>query len=120
MPVKTIELYADNTSSLDITVPGTVFGYQEAWAEYRFKPTKITGYLSANSGDTVAQAWTYGNKFSAAPVLNNDFIRNPRSQIDNTLVVTNANYQFICDFFINYTAWRAMPYFSIPGLIDHH
>ena len=120
MPVKTIELYADNTSSLDISQSGVVFGYQEAWAEYRFKPTKICGYLSANSGDTIAQQWTYGNKFAAAPVLNDSFIKQDRSQIDNTLVVTNSNYQFICDFFINYTSWRAMPYFSIPGLIDHH
>lgn len=113
--VKEIELFADNNSS-DVTV----FGYQEAWAEYRFKPTKISGYLSANSGDTVAQAWTYGNQFAAAPTLNSSFMIQDRSQIDNTLVVSNANYQFICDFFFNYTAWRAMPYYSIPGLIDHH
>ena len=113
--VKTTELYCNASSDLT-----EVFGYQEAWAEYRYKPTKISGYLSANSGDAVAQAWTYGNKFTAKPVLNSAFMVNPRTQIDNTLVVNNANYQFICDFFFNYTAWRAMPYYSIPGLIDHH
>lgn len=115
MPVKTIELYANNSSDLI-----TVFGYQEAWAEYRFKPTKICGYLSANSGDSVAQLWTYGNKFVSAPVLNGDFMKQPKSQIGNTLAITNPTYQFVCDFFINYTSWRAMPYFSVPGLIDHH
>ena len=113
--IKETEIYANNSSNLD-----EVFGYQEAWAEYRYKPTLISGYMGAGSGDTVAQSWTYGNQFSAKPVLNSDFMKQPRSQIDNTLVVTNSNYQFICDFWFNETAWRAMPYFSIPGLIDHH
>ena len=113
--IKETELYANDSSNLD-----EVFGYQEAWAEYRYKPTKISGYLSANSGDAVAQAWTYGNKFTAKPVLNSSFMVQPRSQMDNTLVVANSNYQFIGDFFFNYTAWRAMPYYSVPGLIDHH
>ena len=113
--IKETELYA--TSSSDIT---EVFGYQEAWAEYRYKPTKISGALSANSTDTVAKSWTYGNQFSAKPVLNSSFMYQPRSQIDNTLVVSNSSYQFICDFWFNESAWRAMPYYSIPGLIDHH
>jgi len=113
--VKATELYATDASVLT-----DVFGYQECWAEYRYKPTKISGYLSANSGDTVAQSWTYGNKFAAKPVLNSSFMKQDRSQIDNTLVVSNSTYQFICDFWFNFTAWRAMPYYSIPGLIDHH
>ena len=113
--IKETEIYANNASDLT-----EVFGYQEAWAEYRFKPTRVSGYMAAGSGDSVAQAWTYGNQFAAKPVLNSSFMVQPRSQIDNTLVVNNANYQFICDFFFNYTAWRAMPYYSIPGLIDHH
>lgn len=113
--VKATELYATNASVLT-----DVFGYQECWAEYRYKPTKISGYLSANSGSSTDQVWTYGNKFTAKPVLNSSFMKQDRSQIDNTLVVSNANYQFICDFWFNFTAWRAMPYYSIPGLIDHH
>ena len=113
--VKTTELYANSSSNVD-----TVFGYQEAWAEYRYKPTKLTGYVAANSGDLVAQSWTYGQKFSAAPVLNSTFIQQDETQIDNTLVIQSGSYQFIGDFFFSYYAWRAMPYFSIPGLIDHH
>ena len=113
--VKKTEIFADNSSVLT-----TVFGYQECWAEYRYKPTKLSGYLSANSGDIVAQQWTYGNKFASAPVLNSDFMKQSRLNIDDTLVVTNADYQFICDFYFDYKAWRAMPYYSVPGLIDHH
>ena len=43
-----------------------------------------------------------------------------KSNIGNTLVVKNGSDQFILDGWINYTAWREMPYFSVPGLIDHH
>ena len=113
--VKQTEIYATNASNVD-----TVFGYQEAWAEYRYKPTKLTGYVAAGSGDTIAQAWTYSQKFTSAPVLNSSFMEQDTSQIDNTLVVSNSTYQFIGDFFFSYYSWRAMPYFSIPGLIDHH
>ena len=114
--VKTSELYVDSSAIDD----SAVFGYQEAWAEYRYKPTRITGYLGNGSGDSVAQKWTYSQHFASAPVLNSSFIQQNRSQMDNSFVVTNSTYQFIGDFWFNYTAWRAMPYFSIPGLIDHH
>lgn len=115
MAVKETEIYANSGSDLD-----EVFGYQEAWADLRFIPNRISGYLAHGSGDTVAQAWSYSNHFTAKPVLNSDFMKQDRVNIDNTLVVTNASYQFIGDFYFNIRAWRAMPYFSIPGLIDHH
>ena len=114
-PIMESEIYAD--ASTDWT---EVFGYQEAWAEYRYKPNHVGGYCAAGSGDTVAQSWTYANQFAAKPVLNSSFIVQPREQVDNTLVITNATYQFIGNFYFDYRIWRAMPYFSIPGLIDHH
>lgn len=115
MAVKETEIYATNVSNLD-----EVFGYQEAWADLRFIPNKVSGYLAYGSGDTVAQSWTYSNRFTAKPVLNSSFMVQDRSNIDNTLVVQNSTYQFIGDFYFDFKAWRAMPYFSIPGLIDHH
>ena len=65
--VKTYELYATNA----INFGTDIFGYQEAWAEYRFKPNKISGYVSKISGDAVAGAWTYANYFTAKvlPIL---------------------------------------------------
>lgn len=118
MGVKQTELYASNASVFG--TGETIFGYQEAWADLRYIPNKVGGYLAAGSGDTVAQAWTYANQFSAAPVLNSSFMVQDRGNIDNTLVVANSTYQFIGDFYFGIKAWRAMPYFSIPGLIDHH
>jgi len=120
--VKTAEIYADNTSTWANGAWSTVFGYQEAWAEYRFKPSRVSGFLSWNqSTDLVAPKWTYCNKFSSAPVLNSSFMIQGDGQINRTLAASGSStYQFILDGWVNYTAWREMPYFSVPGLIDHH
>ncbi|MCR5308187.1 MAG: hypothetical protein K6E24_04255 [bacterium] len=115
MAVKETEIYANNSSNLD-----EVFGYQEAWAEYRYIPSQVSGYMAYNSGDNIAQQWTYCNRFASKPVLNSSFRVQDKSQIGNTFVSNTANYQYIGDFFFDVKAWRPMPYFSIPGLIDHH
>ena len=115
-PVYKSELYAKGQS----VIKGSVFGYQEAWAEYRYNPNLVTGYLAPDAGDTTLTAWTYTNKFTANPVLNSDFMKQPESQIGDTLVISNANYQFIGDFAFFVTCVRPMPLYSIPGLIDHH
>lgn len=115
-PVYKSELYAKGETVLK----GNVFGYQEAWAEYRYNPSLVTGYLAPDSGDTTLSAWTYTNQFSVSPVLNSDFMKQPSSQIGDTLAVTNSNYQFLGDFAFFVTTTRPMPLYSIPGLIDHH
>ena len=99
MGVKQTEIYATNASVFG--TGETIFGYQEAWADLRYIPNKVGGYLAANSGDSVAQSWTYANQFSAAPVLNSSFMKQDRGNIDNTLVVANSTYQFIGDFFFD-------------------
>ena len=118
-PVYKYELYADSTTFV-ANASASVFGYQEAWADYRYSPVLVTGNFAPDANDTTLTAWTYTNKFASAPVLNSAFITQPKSQIGDTLVVANSSYQFIGDFFFDIKAWRAMPYFSIPGLIDHH
>lgn len=120
--VKTQELYYDinHTVANGGTDPSMVFGYQEAWAEYRYKPNLVSGNFAPNAGDSVLGVWTYANNFTAKPVLNETFIKQPRSQIDNTLVVNNADYQFLADFYFDLKCTRPMPLYSIPGLVDHH
>ena len=117
-PIYTRELYAPTNSSASLLQQ--VFGYQEAWADYRFKPNMVTGNLAPNANDNTLTAWTYTNKFSATPVLNSDFMKQPSSQIGDTLVVTSTNTQFVADFYFDLTCTREMPLYSIPGLIDHH
>ena len=116
-PIYKSELYVKANPTLK---DGAVFGYQEAWAEYRYNPSLITGYFAPDAGDTTLTAWTYTNNFTANPVLNSDFMKQPASQIDDTLVVQDGNYQFIGDFEFYVKCVRPMPLYSIPGLIDHH
>lgn len=118
-PVYKYELFA-NGSTFVANTSASVFGYQEAWAEYRYSPVQVSGSFAPAAGDTTLTAWTYTNNFSAAPVLNESFIHQPSSQIGDTLVVSNSPYQFIGDFQFNIVATRPMPLYSIPGLIDHH
>lgn len=113
MSVMTYELYADVDAA-------RVFGYQEAWAEYRYHPNMVTGNLAPSSGDLTLTPWTYTSKFSAPPVLNKDFIIQSSTNIGDTLVDTTTKTQFVADFYFDLKTTRPMPVYSIPGLIDHH
>lgn len=118
-PVYTRELFATNGVASESYFK-QVFGYQEAWAEYRYHPNLVTGNLAPWANDKTMTAWTYTNKFTAAPVLNSQFMVQPASQIGDTLVLTNTESQFVADFFFDIQCTRPMPLYSIPGLIDHH
>lgn len=110
------QLYFGNSAS-DNTA---VFGYQEAWAEYRYRVNTVSGYFNPDAGDSFLSSWTYTNKFSTYPTLNSTFMKQDRDQIDETLVVQGNPYQFYMDIFFNETDTLPMPLYSIPGLIDHH
>ena len=102
-----------------------IFGYQEAWAEYRYKPNRISGeFRSTYVGDSEGGSldiWHYGDVFRSQPYLNIDWIKETRSNIDRTLAVSSSQVdQFICDFYFNMKTTRVMPVYSIPGLADHH
>ncbi len=96
-----------------------VFGYQEAWAEYRYIPNRVLGGFSPNSGNNSLIPWTYVNDFNGTPSLAS-FMPETRENFLKTLVSSSNDYDFIADFYFKTTAVRPMPVFSIPGLIDHH
>ena len=97
-----------------------VFGYCEAWSEYRYLPNRITGFLAPDSGDVSLVPWTYTNKFSSQPTLNSSFMVQSKSNVGDTLAYADSDYQFIGDFYFDIVATRPLPVYSIPGLIDHH
>lgn len=108
----------------EIYVKGTaqdllVFGYQERWAEYRYRPSLITGLFKSTSAGTI-DAWHLAQNFSALPTLNASFIEEvpPISRILAVGAAANGK-QFIFDSFFNISAARPMPLYSVPGLIDH-
>jgi hypothetical protein len=108
----------------EIYVKGTaddnnVFGYQERWAEYRYNPSRISGYFRSTASGTL-DAWHLAQKFNSLPTLGNTFIQeNP--PVDRVVAVGNAaqGKQFIFDSFFSVKKARPMPMYSVPGLIDH-
>ena len=113
-PIYNKEIYAQGTSADD-----QVFGYQERWAEYRYKPSRISGELRSTY-TTPLDVWHYGDKYNSLPVLSSAFLQETPDYIDRTIEVAHTlQNQFIADFFIDITAVRPMPIYSVPGLIDH-
>jgi len=108
------EIYCDGTATDD-----EVFGYQERWAEYRYKPSQITGLFRSTSAGTL-DAWHLAQRFDAVPALNDSFIQDT-PPVDRIVAVgEEANgQQFLLDAFFDVTMARPMPMYSVPGLIDH-
>lgn len=95
-----------------------VFGYQEAWSEYRFMNNTVSGMLDPAYDSTTP--WTYAALFGGAPTLSEEFIYEDPTFLDRTLSVSSSvEDQFICDFYFNITAVRPMPVYSVPGLTSH-
>lgn len=105
------EIYTQGTSADD-----DVFGYQERYAEYRYKPSMVTSLFRSNA-TTSLDVWHLSQEFSSLPALNAAFIvENP--PIDRIIAVPSEP-QFIADMYMNYTCARPMPTYATPGLIDH-
>ena len=108
------EIYVTGTST-----DNDVFGYQERWAEYRYKPSQITGLFKSTSAGTI-DAWHYAQKFTSLPTLNTTFIQETPPIERTTAVGSAANgQQFLMDAFFDCKMARPMPMYSVPGLIDH-
>lgn len=93
-----------------------VFGYQEAWADYRYRTNMITGEMRSTYTQTL-DAWHYADKYTSLPILSSDWIKEGTENIDRTIAVqSDKSRQFICNFYFDQTWTRAMPIYSIPGL----
>lgn len=103
----------------DTAQDNAVFGYQERWAEYRYKPSQISGLFKSTSAGTIDQ-WHLAQRFTSLPTLNSTFIQDT-PPVDRVVAVgAEANgQQFLFDSFINCKTARPMPLYSVPGLIDH-
>lgn len=106
------EIFAQGTAA-DLEV----WGYQERYAEYRYKPSRITG-LFASEQPSSLDVWHLSQDFASLPALNASFIEeNP--PIDRVIAVQTEPH-FIADFWFDYKSDRPLPIFSVPGMIDHH
>lgn len=93
-----------------------VFGYQERYAEYRYKPSQITGVFRSNHPQSL-DTWHAAQDFSTLPALGGTFIEeNP--PLERMLAVASEP-EFLLDCYFNLRCARPMPVYSVPGLIDH-
>nr|DAI55949.1 MAG TPA: major capsid protein [Microviridae sp.] len=105
------EIYAQGTDK-----DNEVFGYQEAWADYKYRTNMVTSEMRSTYAQTL-DAWHYADKYTALPTLSSSWIKEGTENIDRTLAVQSSNsHQFICNFYYDQSWTRAMPVYSVPGL----
>ena len=105
------EIYAQGTSA-----DNDVFGYQERWAEYRYKPNQITGKFRSTYAQSL-DVWHLAQEFTNLPALNDEFIVD-EPPVDRVIAVQDEP-QFLLDAWFKMKDVRPMPTYSVPGLIDH-
>lgn len=109
------EIYAQGTDEDE-----EVFGYQEAWADYRYKPDRVSAEMRSAYAQSL-DVWHLADDYDKLPSLSDSWIREDPSNVDRVLAVqSNTSAQLFVDIFVMNRTTRPMPMYSIPGLIDHH
>ena len=108
------EIYAQGTNG--VLADDAVFGYQERFAEYRYKPSQITGKFRSNDAGSL-DSWHLAQDFENLPVLNGAFIADT-PPIDRIIAVQDEPH-FLFDAYFSMRCARPMPLYGVPGLIDH-
>ena len=109
--VRQDEIYATGVIATDTAA----FGYQERWAEYRYRPGRITGKFRGNIAGTFAP-WTLSQYFSTPPALNTVFITSNTPMTQVLAAGASTGNQFLFDSVWHVTATRPLPARSVPGL----
>ena len=109
------EIYAQGNGA---TADELVFGYQERYAEYRYKPSRITGLFNSNAASSL-NAWHLSEDFASLPTLGDAFIQaNLGTPLDRA-IATPTEPHIIADFFFDMKCARPMPLYGVPGNLDH-
>ena len=114
--IKNGEIYVDYSNNTHID-PSSVFGYQEAWAEYRMKPNRVSGEMRSQCFKTL-DYWHLADYYGVPPYLSDSWIREDLNNVDRVLTVnhTVAN-QIFADFYIDNKTTQPIPMYSIPATL---
>ena len=100
-----------------------VFGYQEAWADLRYRPSRVSGQLASKATNTL-DIYHFADEYANAPTLSEGFINETDKNFARTIAIENAENvdadQFVFDIYLQNDAIRELPVYSVPSLIDHH
>lgn len=111
-PIYNKEIFVSDSNDTN----NEVFGYQEAYADYRYHPDIVTGEMRSNHPNSL-DVWHLADWYDIRPSLSPDWIKEDKSNVDRVLTVSsNVANQMWADIYINADAVRVMPMFSIPGL----
>lgn len=106
-------------TSANLNDPNKVFGFQEIWADYRYKPNMVTCEMRPGVENSLAH-WHLADNYSSVPTLSDGWIREDKANVDRVLAVqSSAANQFWADIYISNQCTRPMPMYSVPGLLDH-
>nr|DAV37273.1 MAG TPA: Major capsid protein [Microviridae sp.] len=108
-PVKKKEIMLTGTNEDDET-----FGYQEAWADYRMKPDRVSGKMRSNAEGTL-DFWHYADNYKTVPTLSQEWMNEGKTEIGRTLIDQKEPQFFGAIRVMNKTT-RCMPLYSVPGL----
>ena len=108
------EIYA--VGSTNLTQDAATFGFQERYAEYRYKPGQICGQFRSASAAPL-DTWHLAQNFASLPLLNATFIEEIPPV--NRVVAVQTAPHFIMDGYVELKCARPMPVYSVPGMIDH-
>ena len=114
--IKYGEIYLDPSSTTH-TDPRSVFGYQEAWSEYRMKPNRVSGEMRSQCVNTL-DYWHLADNYTSPPYLSDGWIREDPNNVDRVLTVSHsvAN-QIFADFYIDNKTTQPIPMYSIPATL---
>lgn len=104
------EIYATGEAA-----DANVFGYQERYAECRYKPSKVTGLFRPTSAGTL-ELWHLSEKFGARPTLGQTFIEDQTETVLDTRVAVPSEPDFYLDAWFDYKCARPLPVFGVPQL----
>lgn len=114
-PINNEEIFLTGTATDKQT-----FGYKEAWQEYMYKPSMITGEMNSESTNSLDN-WHFGDDYASLPVLSDAWIKEPTTFIDRCLAVPSSTaQQFWADIYIEQDVAAPIPINRVPGLIDHY
>lgn len=115
------EIYFGSNSSHN----SEVFGYNEAWYEYRYLPDMCTGLMrpTLDSSQSLG-SWHFGDLYDNLPTLSSSWLQEDKSNVDRVLTIPSTsdipNNQLFADILVSSITTRTVPTYSVPGLIDHN
>lgn len=122
-PILNEEIYCQGPSVVDTDgkeIDKQAFGYQDAWYDYRYIPDMTTSMMRSQYSASL-DVWHLGDDYSSLPTLSSGWLQEDKTNVDRVLTVKSAvTNQIFGDFHFSGALVRCMPFYSTPGLIDHH